>query len=64
MIDISTTDQENFNSDGFLIVDSLIESSIIPELHQAFTDLFRGKFETGVRPDPVARRRLPYPANC
>ncbi len=53
MIEISTTDQENFNSDGFLIVDSLIESSIIPGLHQVFTDLFRGKFETGVRPDEV-----------
>ncbi len=53
MIEISTADQENFNSDGFLIVDSLIEKSIVPDLHQAFTDLFRGKFETGVRPDEV-----------
>jgi ectoine hydroxylase-related dioxygenase (phytanoyl-CoA dioxygenase family) len=53
MIEISTVDQENFNNDGFLIVDSLIESSIVPGLHQTFTDLFRGKFETGVRPDEV-----------
>ncbi len=53
MIEISTVDRENFNNDGFLIVDSLIESSIVPGLHHAFNDLFRGKFETGVRPDEV-----------
>jgi ectoine hydroxylase-related dioxygenase (phytanoyl-CoA dioxygenase family) len=53
MNEISTVDQENFNNDGFLIVDNLIEGSIIPGLHHAFNDLFRGKFETGVRPDEV-----------
>jgi len=53
MIEISTVDQESFNNDGFLIVDNLIESSIVPVLHHAFNDLFRGKFETGVRPDEV-----------
>ena len=53
MIEISSADQDNFGNDGFLIVDSLIDSTIVPGLHQAFTDLFRGKFETGVRPDEV-----------
>ena len=53
MIEISRADQDNFGNDGFLIVDSLINSTIVPDLHQAFTDLFRGKFETGVRPDEV-----------
>jgi len=53
MIEISIADQENFNNDGFLIADSLIESSIVPGLHRAFNDLFCGKFETGVRPDEV-----------
>ena len=53
MIEISRADQDNFGNDGFLIVDRLIDSSIVPGLHQAFTDLFRGKFETGVRPDEV-----------
>ena len=53
MIEISTAEHESFNNDGFLIVDSLIEPSIVPDLHRAFSDLFRGKFETGVRPDEV-----------
>jgi ectoine hydroxylase-related dioxygenase (phytanoyl-CoA dioxygenase family) len=53
MIEISTAEYESFNNDGFLIVDSLIEPSIVPDLHQAFSDLFRGKFESGVRPDEV-----------
>lgn len=53
MIEISTIDRKNFNNDGFLIIENLIESSIVLDLHQSFTDLFRGEFETGVRPDEV-----------
>ena len=46
-------DKSRFNSDGFLIVDNLIDLETIPTLHQAFSDLFCGNFETGVRPDEV-----------
>lgn len=53
MINISTSDQNIFHSDGFVIVDKLIESATVPILHQAFEDLFNGNFETGVRPDEV-----------
>ncbi len=53
MIEISDAERGSFDKDGFLIVDRLIDSTIVPDLHQAFTDLFRGKFETGVRPDEV-----------
>ncbi|MDH3635401.1 MAG: phytanoyl-CoA dioxygenase family protein [Gammaproteobacteria bacterium] len=53
MIEISNAERDSFGSDGFLIVDRLIDSTIVPGLHQAFTDLFSGKFETGVRPDEV-----------
>lgn len=53
MIEISDAEQASFGKDGFLIVDGLIDSGIVPDLHQAFTDLFCGKFETGVRPDEV-----------
>jgi ectoine hydroxylase-related dioxygenase (phytanoyl-CoA dioxygenase family) len=53
MIELSASDRDNFNKDGFLIVDNLIDSSLVPGLHQAFADLFNGKFETGVRPDEV-----------
>lgn len=53
MIEISDAERDRFGNDGFLIVDRLIDGAIVPNLHQAFTDLFRGKFETGVRPDEV-----------
>ena len=53
MIDLSSSAQNRFNTDGFVVVDKLIESATLPILHQAFEDLFSGKFETGVRPDEV-----------
>ena len=42
-----------FERDGFLVVDKLLEPKTLPSLRQAFDDLFHGKFETGVRPDEV-----------
>ena len=53
MVELPATDQQTFDNDGFLIVDELIDADTIPRLHQAFSDLFSGKFETGVRPDEV-----------
>lgn len=53
MIELGNQDKKRFESDGFLIVDNLIDRGSIPTLHRAFSDLFRGKFETGVRPDEV-----------
>lgn len=53
MVELTATDQETFNDDGFLIVDELIAADTIATLHRAFEDLFSGKFETGVRPDEV-----------
>ncbi len=53
MIELGNQDKKRFDSDGFLIVDNLIDRGSIPTLHRAFSDLFRGKFETGVRPDEV-----------
>ena len=50
---ISSSDRKQFNDDGFLIVDKLIEQSAVPLLHDAFSNLFSGQFETGVRPDEV-----------
>ena len=47
------SDKKRFDEDGFLVVDRLIQTDRIPILHQAFDDLFEGKFETGVRPDEV-----------
>ncbi|UCH41276.1 MAG: phytanoyl-CoA dioxygenase family protein [Gammaproteobacteria bacterium] len=50
---LSDPDRARFESDGFLIVDRLIETDLVPRLQQAFADLFHGRFETGVRPDEV-----------
>ena len=46
-------DKDQYHKDGFLIVNQLIESSVIRGLHQAFDDIFSGRFETGVVPDEV-----------
>ena len=50
---IPTPDRTRFDRDGFLIVDRMIDPDRLPRLHQAFEDLFQGRFETGVRPDEV-----------
>ncbi len=52
-MEISASDKTRFNKDGFLPFDRLIQPEQIPVLHRAFTDLFSGRFETGVRPDEV-----------
>ena len=53
MIELSSSARNKFNTDGFIIVDKLIEPVTVPILHRAFEDLFDGNFETGVRPDEV-----------
>jgi len=53
MIDLSPSAQHAFDADGFVVVDKLIETATLPALHQAFENLFDGRFETGVRPDEV-----------
>jgi len=50
---IPASDRARYNNEGFLIVDKLIDAEDVPVLHQAFEDLFHGRFETGVRPDEV-----------
>ena len=52
-LELSTDQKGQFEADGFVIVDRLIDPKHVPALHQAFDDLFNGVFETGVRPDEV-----------
>ena len=42
-----------FHEDGFLIVDRLIEPEQAERLAERYDALFRGDFETGIRPDEV-----------
>ena len=44
---------ELFDRDGFVLVDGLVGDDLIPAIHERFERLFRGDFETGVRPDEV-----------
>ena len=53
MIELSTANRKQFDNDGFLVVDQLIDPLALPKLHGAFERVFRGDFETGVRPDEV-----------
>ncbi|MCY3609687.1 MAG: phytanoyl-CoA dioxygenase family protein [Acidimicrobiaceae bacterium] len=43
----------SFSADGFVTVDSLIDSDLIEPLKERFERLFRGEFETGISPDEV-----------
>ena len=43
----------SFHADGFVTVDSLIDTSLIDPLKERFERLFRGDFETGTAPDEV-----------
>ncbi|HUV23351.1 MAG TPA: phytanoyl-CoA dioxygenase family protein [Gammaproteobacteria bacterium] len=53
MIELGSSARQAFDDDGFVVVEQLIETDRLGKLHQAFSDLFSGKFETGVRPDEV-----------
>ena len=44
---------DRFKDDGYLIVDNLLDEKTITQLHTRFDRLFRGEFETGIRPDEV-----------
>jgi ectoine hydroxylase-related dioxygenase (phytanoyl-CoA dioxygenase family) len=53
MIELDAAQRQNFDDDGFVIVDRLIDPGLVDGLRQAFDDLFSGRFEKGVRPDEV-----------
>lgn len=51
-----TVDQDQidqFNRDGYLIVEQLIDDETVEALRKRFECLFRGDFETGITPDEV-----------
>lgn len=53
MFKVTQEQIDQFNEDGFLIVDKLIDDETIDELRDRFDRLFRGEFETGTMPDEV-----------
>ncbi len=51
MIDLSATQLEQFQTDGFLVLEKLLPVALIEQLHERFERVFAGKFETGIYPD-------------
>ena len=49
-----TKDQiDRFNTDGFLIVEDLVDKKTVAQLRERFDRLFQGDFHTGIKPDEV-----------
>ena len=42
---------EEFNNNGFLILDNFLDLNYIEDLRNKFEPLFKGNFETGIEPD-------------
>jgi ectoine hydroxylase-related dioxygenase (phytanoyl-CoA dioxygenase family) len=51
MISLRQTDIDRFHEDGFVVVESVLDQATIEAGRDRFPKLFRGEFETGLRPD-------------
>jgi len=49
----SAGELEQFDRDGFVIVDRLIDDDTIAQLRERFEPLFAGQYATGIKPDEV-----------
>ena len=50
-LELNRTLINKFNRDGFIILDEFINRNFIENLKSRFEPLFKGKFETGIKPD-------------
>ena len=53
MFVLTPEQKANFDENGFLIVDKLIDDETVARLRERYDRLFRGEFETGISPDEV-----------
>ena len=51
--ELSPAEDDRFDKDGFLMVDRIVDEAAVDRVVARFEPLFRGEFETGVRPDEV-----------
>lgn len=51
--ELSPAQADQFDKDGFLLVDRIVDDVAVDRVVARFEPLFRGEFETGVRPDEV-----------
>jgi ectoine hydroxylase-related dioxygenase (phytanoyl-CoA dioxygenase family) len=58
MIESWTDEQrQQFDRDGFVVVDQLIEADTIERLRERFEPLFRGEWATGIKTRRTGRAR-------
>lgn len=48
---LSSAQYEQFESDGFVVVENFVDQPSVKALRSRFEKLFRGEFETGLQPD-------------
>ncbi len=53
MFELTQDQIDQFNKDGFLIVERLVDDATVDALRARYECLFRGEFETGITPDEV-----------
>ena len=53
MFNLTESQIERFNEDGFLVVENLVDGDTVENLRHCYEQLFRGEFETGISPDEV-----------
>jgi len=51
MIDLNDQQIHQFDQDGFVVVESVLDHTVLAEVKDCFELLFAGEFETGVQPD-------------
>ena len=53
MIEISLNEDQkkDFQKNGFLIIESFLDTTHFERLYERFHNLFNGNFETGIEPD-------------
>lgn len=53
MIELTKAKAEQFHTDGFAIFERLVEPAAVERARARFEPMFKGEFETGIRPDEV-----------
>lgn len=53
MFSVTQEQIDQFNEDGFLVVENLLDNATVEKTRACYERLFRGEFETGVTPDEV-----------
>jgi len=53
MVELTSAQIAQFEEDGFLVVERLIDDDTVDVLREAMERLFRGEFQTGITPDEV-----------